>query len=147
MTTKLRERVHQDASAPQAPHDQRHRGGPMAWGVAAIFAVVLGGAIGVMVFSTGDAGPPETAAQALTDDERICQLATQGRLPLEACSTAASGQQLSPQLYTSTELEMIRLVEAGRLPPETLNGQTFLSKRLANQGEIPREAAYGLTTP
>lgn len=146
MATRLRERVNQDSQPAQTHDEHRHLGGPMVWGVALVLLAVLGGVIGVAVLSTGDAGTPETAVEALTHDERICQLATQGRVPLEACSTAPTRQPTQP-LYTTTELEMMRLVDAGRLPEETLNTQTFLIKRLANEGQIPREAAHGLTTP
>ncbi len=146
MTTGLRERTNRDAQARQAHDEDRHLGGPMVWGVASVLLAVLGAVIAVAVVPTGDTGTPETMAQALTNDERICQLANQGRVPLEACSAATTQQPTQP-LYTTTELEMIRLVEGGRLPEGTLDNQTFLIKRLANEGEIPRDAAFGLTTP
>jgi hypothetical protein len=72
--------------------------------------------IGVAVLSTGDAGTPETADGPLTAEERTCQLATQGTIPLEACATASPVLQPRPPLYTPTELETIRLVDAGSSP-------------------------------
>jgi hypothetical protein len=81
----------------------------------------------------------------LSAEERTCQLATQGTIPLEACATASPVLQPRPPLYTPTELETIRLVNAGQLPAGTLDGPTSLIKRLANEGQVPREAAYGLT--
>jgi len=147
MATRLRERVDQGSQRPQTPDKQRHLSRPMVWVVAVVLLAVICGVIWVAVSSTGDPGAPEATVPALTNDERICQLATQGSIPLEACSTASHGQQPHQPLYTTTEVEMLRLVEVGSLPKETLDSQTFLIKRLANQGQIPRETAYGLTTP
>lgn len=44
-------------------------------------------------------------------------------------------------LYSAQEQALIAAVAAGLVPEEALDGEPFLTKRLINQGLIPREAA------
>jgi hypothetical protein len=46
----------------------------------------------------------------------------------------------SGSLYTQQELTVMRLIAQGYVPVETLNGGSFLTKRLANRGLLPRQA-------
>jgi hypothetical protein len=54
--------------------------------------------------------------------------------------TAPSVRQarVGAPLYTADELAVMRSVARGFIPAETLEGGTFLLKRLVNQGLIPR---------
>jgi hypothetical protein len=147
MAITLRERTGQRAAPSHAPNERRSTTGPLLWAAAAVVVLgVLGVVLGVGLRSTGDDGATSAAVGPPSTGERICQLATQGSIPLEACPAASPVLQPRPPLYTPTELETIRLVNAGQLPGATLDGSTFLIKRLANEGQIPREAAYGSTT-
>jgi hypothetical protein len=141
MVVKLREQLEQAPPESQAPDVPRRKGGPMLWVAAAValLAVVVG--IGIVVLSTGETGTPEPAVEAATGEELVCQLAARGQLPPEACPTASGVLQPAAPIYTDSELETMRLVDEGRLPEAALESQSWLIKRLANEGQIPREAA------
>lgn len=145
MAITLRDRTDQRADPPQAANERPSTSGPLFWAAAAVVVLgVLGLALGVSLQSTGDDGAQSAVVGPLSAEERTCQLATQGTIPLEACATSSPVLQPRPPLYNPTELETIRLVNAGQLPAGTLDGPTYLIKRLANEGQVPREAAYGL---
>jgi hypothetical protein len=65
-------------------------------------------------------------------------LISQGLIPRGAL--APRGAPITP-LYTEAERAVMAAVAAGMVPEETLEGEPFRTKRLINQGLIPRQAA------
>ncbi len=49
-------------------------------------------------------------------------------------------ERRTASLYTQDELAVVRLVQQGVIPRETLEGEPFRTKALVNQGLIPRGA-------
>ncbi|MFL5799186.1 MAG: hypothetical protein ACJ77A_14800 [Actinomycetota bacterium] len=85
------------------------------------------------------------AAQGLIPNEtleggiyRIKSLVNQGLIPRE---TLIKYRPVRP-LYTEQEQLIMAAVARGQVPKETLDGEPYRTKRLINQGVIPREAAY-----
>ena len=66
------------------------------------------------------------------------RLVNQGLVPWE---TVAQRQASISPLYSAKEQALMDAVAAGLVPAEALDGESFRTKRLINQGLIPREAA------
>lgn len=147
----------------QAPPEPRRKGWAL-WILsgAALVAVAVAAAT---FFWPSSGGPQQTpAARAVNslytqNEQKVMQLVNEGRVPAETLQggiyrikalvnqgliPAATLQQYVapvPPLYTKQELKIMALVAQGVLPRETLNAEPFRTKRLINQGLIPRAAA------
>jgi hypothetical protein len=128
-------------SAP--PGEPERRTAVIAVTVALLFAVVL-----VVAGRVADGPGSEVPSQ----DEVTQQLINKGLVPSGATSepsaawhswASQSGQirGSQPPLYTPDELATMKLVQEGTLPASTLDTDRFVTKRLANQGLLPRAAA------
>jgi hypothetical protein len=65
---------------------------------------------------------------------RIKQLINEGLIP---AATVQAGTEAAESLYTPQELIVMRLVAQGLVPRETLDGGSYLIKRLINEGHVP----------
>ena len=160
MATTIERKVEAPEQQPR-PAPQRRKG----WAVgilagAALVAVAVAAATFFWPTSTGQTPQQEAAVSLYTESEQtVMQLMNEGKVPAETLHggvyrtkslvnrgliPAASLNEYRPAvnpLYTKRELLIMSLVARGQLPPETLNAEPFRTKRMINQGFIPREAA------
>jgi hypothetical protein len=127
---------------------------------AALVAVAVAAATFLWPSSDGQTPQQRAAVSLYTETEqKVMQLVNAGKVPAETLQggvyrikslvnrgliPAETLNEYRPPvkpLYTKRELLIMSLVASGQLPPETLNAEPFRTKRLINQGLIPREAA------
>jgi len=71
---------------------------------------------------------------------RTKQLVNEGLVPSEALAPRSAPVE---PLYTARERAIMAAVATGQIPRQVLDGEPFRTKRLINQGLIPRAAAGG----
>jgi hypothetical protein len=158
-TTIERQAERLEQEQPQ-PAPRRRRG----WGIgilagAALVAVAVAAATFFWPASDGQTPQQRAAVSLYTEREQmVMQLVNEGKVPAETLQggvyrtkslvnrgliPAETLNDRSPAkpLYTQREMHIMALVAQGVLPAETLNAEPFRTKRLINQGLIPREAA------
>jgi hypothetical protein len=79
-----------------------------------------------------------------TDPFIIKRLVNEGFVPRE---TVQSSPAPRTSLYSEQERALMNAVAGGQVPEEALDGDSFLIKRLIDQGQIPREAADTASGP
>jgi hypothetical protein len=147
--------------------DRRKR--PVGWALGGLVAVALAAVTVATVIALRPtphvpvAGPVEVRSAGAplytAQEQAIMRLVAQGYLPAGTLqgrtfvfkSLVNRGliprESLTPyqgpveSLYTDQELAVMAAVAQGLVPREVLDGEPFLTKRLINQGLIPREAA------
>jgi len=147
----------------QAPPEPRRKGRAL-WILSGAALVAV--AVAAATFFWPSAGGPEQTPVARAVDslytqneQKVMQLVNEGQVPAETlqggvyrtkslvnrglipAATLKLYQAPVPPLYTKQELKIMALVAQGVLPPQTLNAEPFRTKRLINQGLIPRAAA------
>jgi hypothetical protein len=154
-----------DRATQEAPERFPDQGtGRRGWGLwilsgAALTAVAVAAVVFFWPSSGGQVVREQRDATSLytEQEQQVMQLVNEGQVPAETLqggvfrikslvnrglipAETLSGAPVRP-LYTRQELRIMALVAQGVLPAETLNGEPFRTKRLINQGLIPREAA------
>jgi len=155
------ERKAEGREQQSAPAPRRRKG----WAVGILAgAALVAVAVAVATFfwpSSDGQTPQQRAAVSLysSNEQKVMQLVNEGKVPAQtlqggvyrtkslvnqglipAASVNEYREPVSP-LYTQRELHVMALVAQGILPAGTLNAEPFRTKRLINQGLIPREAA------
>jgi len=137
----------------------------VGWGVGGLavlaVAAVLVAAVAVLSGAPTIRPADERRVSPLytADELAVMQLVAKGYIPAETLDSAPFrtrgliNQGLVPRaaleprpvviapLYSAQEQVMMATVAAGLVPEEALEGEPFRTKRLINQGLIPREAA------
>jgi len=147
---------------------EEHRRSPMKWalealGILALVALVVS-AVMLARSPAPVVGPHEPAAVAgagslyTQEEQAILRLVNKGYLPAETlngepfrtkelvneglippAALAPWSPSVAP-LYTARERAIMAAVASGQIPPQVLDGEPFRTKRLINQGLIPRGA-------
>lgn len=140
--------------------ERRRFGWMMVLPVLGIAAVAASG-LTVALSGGEEAAPaPVSVVPAVVDSDLIAgRLANQGLIPMEAVDwervemQRLANQGLIPKqalipkteepesLYTPEERAIMDAVRRGEIPKAVLDGEPFLTKRLINQGLLPKGAA------
>lgn len=141
------------------------RGIRVGWAVGALAVLALAGVVvaAVAVLSEGPSirqADERRVSSLYTEDElAVMRLVATGYIPAETLDSepfltkGLVNQGVVPRaalearpvviapLYSAEERAVMEAVAAGVVPEETLDGEPFRTKRLVNQGLIPRAAA------
>ncbi len=128
---------------------------PRAWLWVGVVVVVVAAAFAAYA-SLGGSGGQVTGAEstATASSTTMEQLVNAGVVPAETLEPSTTEQlvnagvvpaeTLEPRsvgsLYTAQDRALMAAVASGQVPAETLDGDSFLIKRLVNQGLIPRQS-------
>ena len=127
---------------------------PRVWLWVGIVAIAV--AVGFVAYArlgTATDQATQGASTATAGNTTMEQLVNAGLVPAEALESSTMEQlvnagivpaeTLEPErvgsLYTAQDRELMAAVASGQVPAETLDGDSFLIKRLINQGLVPRQ--------
>jgi hypothetical protein len=139
----------------------------LGWRALALSVVAAVAVVGVATLTSRPVVPieePGREASLYTAEERtVMRLVAQGQIPAETLNTdpfiikrlvnegfvPRETVQSSPaprtSLYSEQERALMNAVAGGQVPEEALDSDSFLIKRLIDQGQIPRGAADAAT--